>query len=55
MMGASNGSNRSVHAGRDLQVKVNLPTFKGEKSKDVVTKVMLMAMGCGHLSLICME
>ena len=34
MMRASSGS---LHAGRDLWVKVTLPAFKDEKSKDVVT------------------
>ena len=37
MMRACNSNHRSAHAGRGLQVKVNLPTFKDEKSKDVVT------------------
>ena len=37
MTRASSGCHRSVCAGRDLQVKVNLPVFKDEKSKDAVT------------------
>ena len=37
MMGTSSGSNRSAHVGRGSQVKVNLPIFNDEKSKDVVT------------------
>ena len=37
MMRASSGSNRSACAGRYLWVKANLPTFRDEKSKDVVT------------------
>ena len=49
MMRASSGSDRSVCTGRGLWVKVNLPIFKDEKSKDAVT---LMVMGCGHFSLL---
>ena len=30
---ASDSSHRSVHAGRDIRVKVNLHIFKDEKSK----------------------
>ena len=37
MTGPSSGSNRSVHVGRGPWVKVNLPIFKDEKSKDAVT------------------
>ena len=34
---ASHNSHRSVHEGRGLWVKVNLPIFKDEKTKDAVT------------------
>ena len=37
MMRTSRGSNRSAHAGRGLQVKVNLPISKDKKVKDGVT------------------
>ena len=37
MTETSNRRNRSAYAGRDLWVKVNLPTFKERKSKDAVT------------------
>ena len=37
MMRVSSGSNRLAHTGRSLWVKVNLPIFKDEKSKDAVT------------------
>ena len=37
MTGASIVSNRSAHVRRGSQVKVNLPIFRDEKSKDVVT------------------
>ena len=34
---ASHNSQRSVCEGRGLQLKVNLPIFKDEKTKDTVT------------------
>ena len=37
IMGASSRSNRSVSAGRDHWVKISMPIFKDEKSKDAVT------------------
>ena len=37
MMGRSREGNQAGRAGRGLRVKVNLPIFKDEKAKDVVT------------------
>ena len=37
IFGASSRSNKSAYVGRGSQVKINLPIFKDEKSKDAVT------------------
>ena len=37
MTRTSRGSNRSAPAGKGLQVKVNLPIFRDENAKNVVT------------------
>ena len=37
MMRTSGSSHGSMHLRRGLQVKVNLPMFKDEKTKDAVT------------------